>query len=298
LTRTAISRAEILHRSKPLTRSSPVRYDGAAEGRGLGQQMQFNRLQRREFIALVGGGATWPLAAARAQQAVPAVGYLTVGPPVEYLTAEFRRGLAELGYVDGRNVTIEHHHADNQYERLPGLVAELVRRRAAVIVAITTPPALAVKAAATNVPTVFMVADDPVKLGMVASFARPGGNATGVSFLFSDLGPKQLGLLHDVIPRATRVGLLVDPHNSNAEDVAKELTAAGAAIGVEIVVAEASDIPGIDTAFATLVARRVEALVVGTDPFSFAAASSSQRWRLAMACPLSATRVIMRRSAL
>jgi putative ABC transport system substrate-binding protein len=129
-------------------------------------------MRRREFTTLLGGAVAWPVTA-RAQQPPPVVGYLTVGPPEEYLTAEFRRGLAELGYVDGRNVTIEHRHADNQYERLPGLVAELVRRRAAVIVAITTPPALAVKAAATNVPTVFMVADDPVKLGLVASFAPP-----------------------------------------------------------------------------------------------------------------------------
>jgi putative ABC transport system substrate-binding protein len=188
---------------------------------------------------------------------------------VDHLTGVFRQGLAEIGFVEGRNVVIDYRHADNQYERLPALVTELVKRPVAVMVAITTPPALAAKAAGAAVPLVFMAADDPVKFGLVASFARPGGTATGVSFLFSDLGPKQLGLLRELVPRATRVGLLVNPQNANAEAVRTELTTVGAAIGVEIIVVEASDSRQIEAAFVSLVGHRVDALVVGTDPFFF-----------------------------
>jgi putative tryptophan/tyrosine transport system substrate-binding protein len=133
----------------------------------------------------------------------------------------------------------------------------------------TTPPALAAKTATMAVPIVFMVADDPVKFGLVASFARPGGNATGVSFLFSELGPKQLGLLREVVPNAARIGLLVNPHNANAEAVTQEVTAAATAVNVETKVVEASDTRGIEAAFATLVGSHVDALVVGTDPFFF-----------------------------
>ena len=166
-------------------------------------------------------------------------------------------------------MVIDYRHVDNHYERLPGLVTELVKRPVAVIVAITTPPALAAKAAGSNLPLVFMVADDPVKLGLVASFSRPGGTATGVNFLFSDLGPKQLGFLRELVPRAARIGLLINPDNANAESVRTELTAAGASIGVEIIAAEARDSRQVETAFASLVGQHVEALVVGTDPFFF-----------------------------
>jgi putative ABC transport system substrate-binding protein len=227
-------------------------------------------MRRRQFITLLGGAAaTWPLAARAQQPAMPVIGHLMVGPPAAHLTATFREGLAELGYVEGRNVSIEYRHADNQYDRLPGLAAELVQRQVNVIAAFTTPPALAAKAATTTLPIVFMAADDPVKLGLVASFSRPGGNATGVSFLFSELGPKQLGLLHELVPRAVRFGLLVNPHNANAESVKQEVTEAASAIGGEITIVEASDSRGIEAAFATLVRNRVEALVVGTDPFFF-----------------------------
>jgi putative tryptophan/tyrosine transport system substrate-binding protein len=226
-------------------------------------------MKRREFITLLGGAAAWPFAARAQQLAVPVIGYLTVGPPVDHLTGVFRQGLVELGYVEGRNVAIDYLHADNQYERLPGLVSELVKRQVAAIVAITTPPALAAKASGSAIPLVFMVADDPVKLGLVASLSRPAGTATGVNFLFSDLGPKQLGLLRELVPRVARVGFLVNPHNANAESVRRELTSAGAVIGVEIVVVEASDIREIESAFLSFVRHRVEALVVGTDPFFF-----------------------------
>jgi putative ABC transport system substrate-binding protein len=226
-------------------------------------------MKRRQFITLAASAAAWPVMA-RAQQAMmPVIGLLNVGPATDHLTAVFRQGLAEIGYVEGRNVLIEYRHADNQYDRLPGLAAELVRRQVSVIVAMTTPPALAAKTATMAVPIVFMVADDPVKFGLVASFARPGGNATGVSFLFSELGPKQLGLLREVVPNAARIGLLVNPHNANAEAVTQEVTAAATAVNVETKVVEASDTRGIEAAFATLVGSHVDALVVGTDPFFF-----------------------------
>jgi putative tryptophan/tyrosine transport system substrate-binding protein len=226
-------------------------------------------MKRREFITLAASAAAWPVMARAQQPMMPVIGLLNVGPATDHLTAVFRQGLAEIGYVEGRNVLIEYRHADNQYDRLPGLAAELVRRQVSVIVAITTPPALAAKTATMAVPIVFMVADDPVKFGLVASFARPGGNATGVSFLFSELGPKQLGLLREVVPNAARIGLLVNPHNANAEAVTQEVTAAATAVNVETKVVEANDTRGIEAAFATLVGSHVDALVVGTDPFFF-----------------------------
>jgi putative tryptophan/tyrosine transport system substrate-binding protein len=209
-------------------------------------------MRRRDFITLVGGAAAapllyWPLSA-RAQPGIPVVGHLTVGPPAEHLTSTFRDGLAELGYVEGRNVLIDYRHADNHYHRLPELAAELVRRPVSVIAAFTTPPALAAKDATANLPIVFMAADDPVKLGLVASFAKPGGNMTGVSFLFSELGPKQLGLLREVVPTASRIGLLINPDNANAEAVKSEMTQAATAIGVQVIAAEARDIRGIEAA--------------------------------------------------
>ncbi|MFL6796816.1 MAG: ABC transporter substrate-binding protein [Xanthobacteraceae bacterium] len=229
------------------------------------------RSDRRKLITLASGAAAiWPFRSQAQQPPMPAIGFLTVGPPAEHLTSFFRQALAELGYVDGGNVAIEYRHADNQYERLPALAHELVQRRVSVIAAITTPPAVAVHAVTQSVPLVFMVADDPVKLGLVASVARPGGHATGVNFLFSDLGAKQLGLLREVVPRAARVGLLVNPHNSNAEPVRNELRAAATNMtGVEIIAVEASDSREIEAAFASLIRDRADALVVGTDPFFF-----------------------------
>jgi putative tryptophan/tyrosine transport system substrate-binding protein len=224
-------------------------------------------MRRRKFITLLGGAAVWPVAAQAQPSLIPVIGLVNVGTPIDSLTEAFRQGLAELGYIEGRNVVIDYRNADNRYERLPGLVTELVRRPVTLIVAITTPPALAAKAA--GVPLVFMVADDPVKLGLVTSFNRPGGTSTGIDFLFSDLGPKQLSLLREVVPRAARIGLLINPHNSNAEAVSAELVAAGAEIGVEVVAAEASDSQQIEAAFALLVGNHVEALIVGTDPFFF-----------------------------
>ena len=227
-------------------------------------------MRRREFITLLGGAvAAWPLAARAQQPAMPVIGFLGVGSSVAHLMTVFRQSLAETGYVEGRNVVIDYRSAEGRYDRLPALAAELVRRPVAVIVALTTHPALAAKAATTTIPIVFNTPDDPVKLGLVTSLARPGSNATGVNFLLSELGAKQLGLLRELVPKAARVGLLVNPHNANAEAVTRDVTATASAIGVGVNVLEASDSRGIETAFAALVRNHTDALVVGTDPFFF-----------------------------
>jgi len=166
-------------------------------------------------------------------------------------------------------VAIEYRFAEGKYDRLPALAAELVRRQVAVIFASPSPAALAAKAATATIPIVFTAAEDPAKLGLVASLARPGGNATGTSFLFAELGPKQLGLLRELVPTAARIGLLVNPSNANAADVSKDMTAAAAALGVQIEVVQASNSLEIDAAFPALVRKRVDALVAGTDSFFF-----------------------------
>jgi putative tryptophan/tyrosine transport system substrate-binding protein len=229
-------------------------------------------MRRRAFITLLGAAAAaWPLSARAQQPAMPVIGYLGAGFPAPGASALaiFRRGLAEAGYVEGRNVAIEYRFAEGQYDRLPGLAAELVRRQVAVIVAVPTPAALAAKAATTTIPIVFTAAEDPVKVGLVANLARPGGNVTGGSILFAELGPKQLGLLRELVPTAGRIGLLINPNNMNAEDVTKDLTAAGAAMGVQIELVHASNILEIDAAFASLVRKRADALVTGTDSFLY-----------------------------
>jgi putative ABC transport system substrate-binding protein len=166
-------------------------------------------------------------------------------------------------------VAIETPSADGHYDRLPALAADLVRRQVAVIVAITANPALAAKEATATIPIVFNVPEDPVELGLVASLARPGGNATGVSFLFSDLVAKHLGLLRELLPRATRIGLLVNPQNANADTLTKNATAAAASTGTEIIVFRAGDAGAIEDAFATLTRQRADALIVGADGYFF-----------------------------
>jgi putative tryptophan/tyrosine transport system substrate-binding protein len=226
-------------------------------------------MKRRAFITLIGATAAWPLVARAQQVGLPVIGYLSVGAPPAHLLAVFKQSLAEAGFVEGRDVAIETPSADGRYDRLPALAADLVRRQVAVIVAITANPALAAKNATATIPIVFNVPDDPVGLGLVASIARPGGNATGVSFLFSDLVAKHLGLLRELLPRAARIGLLVNPQNANADILTNNATAAAAATGTEIIVFRASDAGAIEDAFATLARQRADALMVGADGYFF-----------------------------
>jgi putative ABC transport system substrate-binding protein len=225
---------------------------------------------RRTFIAGLGATAAWPLAA-RGQQAKSVVGYLVPGSSgqSEHLLAILRQILAESGYVEGRNLTIESRFAEGEYDRLAELAAELVQRQVAVIVAVTTPAALAAKAATTAIPIVFNTPDDPVGVGLVASMARPDGNATGVHQFNTALGSKQLEILRQLVPSAVRVGLLVNPNNSNAEVMTSEVTTSASTIGVKINVVRAKDRSEIEAAFGTLVYNRADALMVGADSFFF-----------------------------
>jgi putative tryptophan/tyrosine transport system substrate-binding protein len=190
-----------------------------------GSDMQFDQLKRRELIALLGGAAAWPLAARAQQPAMPVIGYLGAFAPTELQITAIRKGLAELGYVEGRNVVVDV-HSDGQYDRLSDIATDFVRRQVALIVAVSTPPALAAKAATSTIPIVFNIADDPVKLGLVASLARPGGNVTGMTFLLGDLGAKQLGLVRELVPNAARVGLLINSRSPNADAVTRDMKAA------------------------------------------------------------------------
>jgi putative ABC transport system substrate-binding protein len=225
-------------------------------------------MRRREFVTLLGGAvAAWPLAARAQQAAMPVIGYLNAGSPgpTAPQLAVFRQSLAEAGYVEGRNVAIEYRWAEGQYDRLPEMSAELVRRQVAVIVATPIPAAVAAKAATATIPLVFNVAGDPVKLGLVAGLARPGGNATGVNSFQAEL----LGLLHELLPTAARTGLLVNPTNANVEGVTTDVTEAAATIGLQIDVVQASDSREIEAAFATFVRNQVDALVIGGDAFFY-----------------------------
>ena len=224
---------------------------------------------RREFVTLLGSAVAWPPEARAQQAAMPVVGYLTATVLNDRLMAVFRQGLAEQGYIEGRNVAIQYRQAEGRYDRMPALAAELVGQQVAVIVASPTPAALVARAATATVPIVFGVTDDPVRLGLVHSLAGPQGNATGVYFFLSDLAAKQLGLLRELVPSAARIGLLVNPDNANAEAVTREMTAAASAIRVRIEVMRANDSAAIDTAFAALVRDKISALVVGADPFFF-----------------------------
>jgi putative tryptophan/tyrosine transport system substrate-binding protein len=226
-------------------------------------------MRRRDFITLLGGAAAaWPVAAG-AQQTMPVIGVLGGGSAAAgaHLSNRLRQGLAEAGFVDGRNVAIQYRWVEGEYDRLPVMATELARSQVAVIIALSTPPALAAKAVTETIPIVFGATDDPVELGLVASLARPGGNATGVHFLVSNLAAKQLGLLHELVPAMTRVGLLINPNHPNADVVAKELATAAASIGVQVDVVHATDRREIETAFATLADKKTNGLVVAADPF-------------------------------
>jgi putative tryptophan/tyrosine transport system substrate-binding protein len=225
-------------------------------------------MKRRKFITLLGGAAAaWPLAA-RAQPAVPVIGWVgsTSIAPTAYILLAFRRGLNELGYIEGRNVGIEFRWAEGQYNRLPGLMADLVGRQVAVICAGSTAAALAAKAATETIPVVFVVGTDPIKIGLVASLNRPGGNLTGASVFHIEVAPKRLELLHEVASAMTTVALLINPTNPFAVSETREFQVAAHTLGLRLHVVNASNENEIDRAFATVVEQRVGALIIGADP--------------------------------
>jgi putative tryptophan/tyrosine transport system substrate-binding protein len=229
-------------------------------------------MRRREFITLLGGAAAaWPLAARAQQPAVPVIGLLTSGSRDANVSnvAEFRKGLHDAGYVEGQNVMMEYRWDDGQYDRMPELAAELVRRRVAVIATPGSPPAArAAKAATATIPIVFGIGEDPVKLGLVASLDRPGGNLTGINFFSGELVAKRLGLLRELLPGATRVALLVNPADSaRAEYVLSEAQTAARVLGLQIEILKASTVQEINAAFATLMRDPADALFVGPDGF-------------------------------
>jgi putative tryptophan/tyrosine transport system substrate-binding protein len=232
--------------------------------------MQLDRLKRREFLTLLGGGAAaWPLAA-HAQPAMRLIGYLSGVTPdgdTERVRA-LRQGLKDTGYVEGENVTIEYRWAENQFDRLPALAADLVRRQVAVIVATGgTLPALAAKAATSTIPIVFGVGDDPVRLGLVASLARPGGNATGINFFLGELTAKRLEILRELVPAAVRVAVLVNPANAaRTEATTRDAERAAQAMALQIKIVTASTSGEIHAAFERLAPERPDALFVGSDP--------------------------------
>jgi putative ABC transport system substrate-binding protein len=229
---------------------------------------------RREFVTTLGGAAVgWPLVARAQQSAIPVIGYIAGGSPDAdaLLAAAFRKGLNETGYVDSQAVTVEYHWLEGHYDSVPALVADLVRRQVTVITTPATPlAALAAKAATTTIPIVFSAAEDPVQLGLVASLARPGGNVTGINYFSSELVAKRLGFLHDLVPKAVRIAVLVNPANAlAAERTLREVREAAYTVGLQIQIFNAKTIDEIDAAFATFANERLDALFVGGDAFFF-----------------------------
>ena len=224
---------------------------------------------RRELLAALGGAAAWPFAARAQQPAMPVVGFVSAGLPDAPLIAGFRKGLNEAGYVESQNVTVEYHWLAGQFDRLPVLMADLAHRRVAVI---ATPAGIlasqAAKAATTTIPIVFSVGEDPVKLGLVDSLARPGGNATGINIFTVEVTAKRLGLLHDLVPKSVRIAVLVNPANAPiAETTLRDIPEAARALGLQIHIVNASTSREIEAAFAALVREQADALFVAGDAF-------------------------------
>jgi putative tryptophan/tyrosine transport system substrate-binding protein len=232
--------------------------------------LQSKPLKRRDVLALLGGAtAAEPLAARAQQSAMSVIGFLSPTSPdmnAEYLRA-FRQALKVTGHSEGQNLTIEYRWAENQMDRLPKLAAELIGRQVAVIAAAAQPSAFVAKAATTTIPVVFIVSDDPVRLGLVTTLARPGGNLTGVNFLNAELTGKRLELLRELVPGAIRVAVLVNPANPNAPTISRDVEVAARAMGLQIQVLAAGTVDEIDVTFATFVRERPGALFVATDPF-------------------------------
>jgi putative ABC transport system substrate-binding protein len=227
-------------------------------------------MRRREFISLLGGAAAvWPLAARAQQPAMPVIGFLNSGSAntFAHLANAFRQGLKEVGYIEGQNVTIEYRWAESRYDQLPALAADLVKRQVNVIAATGgEQSAIAAKAATTRIPIVFTAGGDPVKQGLVASLNHPGGNLTGMFFLTGAIESKRLGLLRELVPNAAIIGVLLNPNSPAVELQLRDIPDAARAIGQRIVILEANNDRDIDAAFATLVQRQIEALLVAGDP--------------------------------
>jgi putative tryptophan/tyrosine transport system substrate-binding protein len=227
-------------------------------------------MKRRVFISLLGGAVAWPLAASAQQSAMPVIGFLSSGLPGAFArqVAGFRRGLQEAGYVEGQNVAIEYRWAEGQYDRLPELASDLVRRQVAIIVATGgSVSAMAAKAITGTIPIVFTSGGDPVRMGLVASINRPGGNVTGVSLFTSALAAKRLALLHELVPTATVIAMLVNPTNPNAEPDTKEVETAARTMGLQLIVLRASNESDLGKVFGTMSQHKVGAVIVGADPF-------------------------------
>jgi putative tryptophan/tyrosine transport system substrate-binding protein len=226
-------------------------------------------MRRREFIAGLGSAAAWPVVARAQQPKMPMIAFLNGGSAdaSSRNVAAFRRGLGAAGYIEGQNVTVEYHWLEGQYGRLPALTRELVHRGVDVIIAETTPAALAAKTATTTIPIVFDIGADPVKFGLVQSFNRPGGNVTGVSVVTNALGAKNLELLHELVPHVVVIAMLVNPANQNAWPDAVDAQAAARKLGLRLLVLNATDQSSIEASFATLVQQQVGALLVSSDLF-------------------------------